>query len=237
MAKKASALSPSRMSRSPERKLRTSPPPPTTSSWSSVTPSKAGAWRTRSWTVCIGLPGGRGDGRGLLGDVDRRRAPRDAATAPDATRRPELVDPGGELVGHPLAVARARRAADAAAVDVGVPEREARVPHADALGLVAGEVGHVLDVAAEARRAHHRAVAARQAAIGHVVPARMLEVVGEQVLDPARVERPRLARRRVLRRRRATGQARSARQPRGDVGEHRRALLAAGLGEEAVAAL
>ena len=79
----------------------------------------------------------RADRRRLLGDVDGDRAPGDAAPAADAARGAELVDPGRELVGHPLPVARARRAPDAAAVDVGVVEREAGVPHALALGLVA----------------------------------------------------------------------------------------------------
>src|SRR3954449_10096708 len=80
----------------------------------------------------------RTDRRHLLGDVDGDRAPRDAAPAADAARRAELVDPGRELVRRPLPVARARRAPDAAAVDVGVPEREARVPDAGVLGLAAG---------------------------------------------------------------------------------------------------
>src|SRR5512133_389946 len=64
----------------------------------------------------------------LLGDVDGHRAPCDAAPAADAARGAELVDPGRELVGHPLPVARAPGLAHAAAVHVGVPEREARVP-------------------------------------------------------------------------------------------------------------
>ena len=55
--------------------------------------------------------GRRRDGGRLLGDVDADRAPGDAAPAADAARRAELVDPVGQLVGHPLPVARARRAA------------------------------------------------------------------------------------------------------------------------------
>ncbi len=48
---------------------------------------------------------GAGDDRQLLADVDADRAPGDAPTAPDAAARPELVPPGRELVGQPLAVA------------------------------------------------------------------------------------------------------------------------------------
>ena len=100
----------------------------------------------------------------LLGDVDPDRAPGDAAAAADAAGAAELVVPGAELVGEPLAVARAAGRPDAAAVDVGVVDREARVPAARPLRLVAREVGDVLDARAEAGRADQRAVAAGQAA-------------------------------------------------------------------------
>src|SRR3954463_6889103 len=132
---------------------------------------------------------GRAYGGCLLGDVDRHRAPRDAAPAPDAPRAAELVDPGRQLVRHPLAVARLARAAHAATVDVGVLKREAGVPLAHALGLRAREVGRVLDRCAEARRADHRAVAAGEAAVGDLVPAGVLEVALKQLLDAHRVER------------------------------------------------
>src|SRR5690348_15942081 len=115
----------------------------------------------RSSSVRTGPPVRLADGASLLGDVDPDRVPGDAAPASDAARRPELVDPRRELVGHPLAVARARRAAYRAAVDVGVVDGEAGVPPLVALDVAAVEVGHVLDRRAEARGADHRAVAAR----------------------------------------------------------------------------
>ena len=90
---------------------------------------------------------------------------------------------------HPLAVARASGPAHAAAVRVGMPEREARVPQPGVLGLAAGQVGGVLDGAAEARRADQRAVAAAQAAVGDLVPARVLGVGLQQVADVGDVER------------------------------------------------
>ena len=93
----------------------------------------------------------------------------------------ELIPPGAELVGHPLPVARASCRPNAAAVDVGMVEREARVPGAPAFGSLRGEVGDVLDRRAEARRAHHRAVAACEASFGYLVPARMLERVLQQL--------------------------------------------------------
>src|SRR5262249_58040172 len=128
----------------------------------------------------------RGADRGdLLGDVDPDRAPRDAAAAADAAGRAELVVPRAELVRHPLPVARAARRPDRAAVDERVVDREARVPDPEASGLLAGEVGLVLDRRAEARRADERAVAAGEAALGDVVPALVLEVPGEQVAQVA----------------------------------------------------
>ena len=61
--------------------------------------------------------------------------------------------------------------------------------------LLAGEVARVLDRRAEAGRADHRAVAAGEAALGDVVPARMLEIGEEQVVDAVGVasSRPMLA--------------------------------------------
>ena len=58
---------------------------------------------------------------------------------------------------------------------------------APALGLLAREVGVVLDRRAEAGRADQGAVAAGEAALGDVVPARMLEVVREQVAQVTRL--------------------------------------------------
>src|SRR5579885_3834916 len=122
--------------------------------------------------------------RELLGDVDADGAPGDAAAAADAARRAELVDPRGELVRQPLPVPGAPGRPDAAAVDVRVVEREARVPHPGALGVEAGEVGRVLDRGAEARRTDERAVGTAEAARRDVLPVRVLEVF-EQDLPQA----------------------------------------------------
>src|SRR6266508_4752012 len=129
----------------------------------------------------------RGD---LLGEVDPHRTPGDAAPAADASGGSELVDPGRQLVREPLPVARARRGTHAAAVEVRVLEREARVPPAPALGALARQVGDVLDGRAEARWAYQGAVGTRETARRHVVPARMLIAPVEQLLDAAGVERP-----------------------------------------------
>src|SRR5674476_1578631 len=57
-----------------------------------------------------------------------------------------------------------------------------------ALDVLAGEIGDVLDGRAEARRTDHRAVAARQTALGDVVPARVLVVAVEQLADVGDVD-------------------------------------------------
>src|SRR5262249_7552899 len=159
--------SPSRRRYSPDLKMRLEAQPATRSRCSEAMPSNIGASRTSSSTLCILLlPDVAGaDGGGLLRDVDRDPAPGDAAAAADAARSAQLVDRARELVGHPLPVATLVRAADAAAVDVGVLEREAGLPLAHPGGFLAGEVCHILDAAAEAGRADQRAVTAREAAV------------------------------------------------------------------------
>src|SRR6478736_8780382 len=107
-------------------------------------PAKNGR-RTRSSSscCCCGIALLLAQGGDLFDDVDPDRAPRDAAPAPDAAGRAELVDPRAELVRQPLPVARAGRRADRAAVDVRVVEGEARVPDALARRLSAGQVARV----------------------------------------------------------------------------------------------
>ena len=180
---------------------------------------------------------GRTDRGDLLGDVDADRAPGDAAAAADAPGRAELVVPGAELVRHPLPVARASRGPDAAAVDVRVVDREARVPDTPPLRLAAGEVGLVLDGRAEAGRADERAVAAREAAVCDVVPARMLEVAREQVAEVEGLHRAAHlvggGRNRLLRGLEVGRDRRAA----GELGEHLGTAVAAGLDEEPVLAV
>src|SRR3954468_15139939 len=120
---------------SPAAKTWFEPHPPIVSRCSRSRGCSAGTCSSRSAISSTVAPSqvGRTDGRRLLGDVDRHGAPRDATPAPHAARRAELVDPARQLVRHPLPVARLARAAHAAAVDIGVLEREARVPLAHAL--------------------------------------------------------------------------------------------------------
>ena len=82
-----------------------------------------------------------GDRVELGADIDADRAPRDAAAAADAARRPELVPPGRELVGEPLPVAVLVPRPEAAAGDLGEPVGEARVPGPDRARRTAVEAG------------------------------------------------------------------------------------------------
>src|SRR6478752_8499229 len=102
---------------------------------------KAGSSCRRSSIAAMpGIPQVAGADRcRFLCDVDGDRAPSDAPSAADATGGAELVDPGRELVGHPLPVARAPPPTYAAAVRVGVLEGEAGVPQPGVLGLAARE--------------------------------------------------------------------------------------------------
>src|SRR5512139_2050390 len=86
-----------------------------------LSPAKKGWFTSRCSVVCMSAasrPGLGLDGRGLLGDVDGRGAPGDAAAAADAAGGAELVDPRGQLVRRPLPVARADGGAHAATVQV-----------------------------------------------------------------------------------------------------------------------
>lgn len=54
--------------------------------------------------------------------------------------------------------------------------------------MLTRQISDVLNGGAEACRAHHRAVAARQTTPGDLVPARVLVIAVEQVLDVGHVE-------------------------------------------------
>src|SRR6516164_1116376 len=211
--KNRSAGSPSWKSRAPPGK-RTLDPHPAINWRSSCGRSRKNACpASTASSVCI-LRLLRGRGRGLLlaladradflGDIDRHGTPCDAAAAADTTGCSKLIDPGCQLVGHPLAVSRPRRAPNVPSVDIREIHREAGVPFPPPLGMLTLEVGRILHGAAEAGGAHHRAVGAGQTAPGDVVPARMIVVAIEQILDAGGVHRPaHLARRtghRLLRR-------------------------------------
>src|SRR6185503_19810693 len=84
----------------------------------------------------------------LLGDVDADRTPGDAASAADTAGGAELIDPVGQLVRHPLSVARLGRAAHRSAMDVGKIHGEAGVPSPLALGC-AGQRILILDGSTE----------------------------------------------------------------------------------------
>src|SRR5215475_3355929 len=132
---------------------------------------------------------GFANGPRLFGDVNSHRAPCDAPPAADASRSSELVYPRRQFVRHPLPVARPRRRAHAAAVNVGEIHREARIPPAPSLGMFARQIRHVFHSRAETGRADHRTVGAGQTARGDIVPAWMLVVAIEQSFNVIGVER------------------------------------------------
>lgn len=125
----------------------------------------------------------------LLGEIDPDRAPRDAPAAADAARLPELVVPRPELVGEPVPISRSDTRANDAGGEIRKLEREARVPPAPPFGVVAREVGHILDGRAEARRADHRAIGATKAALADIEPRRTLCVALQKIARSCRVDR------------------------------------------------
>src|SRR5215813_7255955 len=104
----------------------------------------------------LGLP----NGAHLFGNVDAHWTPCDATAAADAARRIELIDPGGQLVRHPLTVSRSSRWPYRAAVDVRMIGGEAGIPSAPPFGVFACEVRYLFDRATEASGTHHRTVRA-----------------------------------------------------------------------------
>src|ERR1019366_3261765 len=127
------------------------------------------------------------DGANLFRDINAHRAPSDATAATYAAGIAKLVNPGGQLVGHPLTVPRLGGAADTAAVNIGEILGETGVPFAPALGVRAGDIANILHGGAEAGRTDHGAVGASEATLGDVVPAGMIEVGVEQVPNAGRV--------------------------------------------------
>ncbi len=56
------------------------------------------------FSVSIGIRAA--DGGKFFGDINSHRAPGDAAATTDTAGAIKLVDPGSELVSHPLAITR-----------------------------------------------------------------------------------------------------------------------------------
>src|SRR5665647_1882011 len=187
--KKWSAASPSWQRYSPAARLMFVAQPAMSANVGASSPSKKG-WSGRYCSIVRMSFLSGADGGDLCREIDCGRAPGDAATAADASRRAELVHPRCELVRGPLAVARLHRVSDAAAVEVGEVGGEAGVPHPPPLRRAAGEVADDVDRGAEARGADQRAVRAGQAATRHVGPPRVLGVRVQQVAQTVRVERP-----------------------------------------------
>ena len=61
-------------------------------------------------------------------EINPDGAPGDAASAPDASRHTELIDPGGQLVCQPHAVAVFGGGPEILSVDVAVIRRETGIP-------------------------------------------------------------------------------------------------------------
>src|SRR5215831_258281 len=67
---------------------------------------------------------------------------------------------------------------------------KAGVPPPPALRVLAFQIGDIFHGAAETGRADHRAIGARQASPGYVIPARVLVIAVEQFFDAGRFHSP-----------------------------------------------
>ena len=111
--------------------------------------------------------------------------------AAHAAAAPELLPPGGQLVPQPMPVAAANGVPLRTGTRICELVRKARFPlPRPGDGLCGRQIGRIADRAAEAGGANHRAIAARQAAAGHVVPFRILDALIEQLLHAGGVELP-----------------------------------------------
>src|SRR5271166_6740232 len=113
-------------------------------------------------------------------------------------------------------------------------QREAGVPFAHTLGTIARQVAVILHGRAKAGRAHHRAIAAAETALGDLVPAWMIRIALKQFLDAVGIERPPHSARRARDDPIRIGSIGRGRRPTGDLLEQSCARAAADLDEEVV---
>lgn len=110
------------------------------------------------------------------GQVDTDGAPGDTSAAADATAGAKLIEPGCEFMGDPLSISRADGVANGSTGGVREIGIEARVPASLANDRFIGQVVDFIDTRAEAGRADHGAVCAREAARGDIIPMGVLEL-------------------------------------------------------------
>ena len=83
-------------------------------------------------------------------------------------------------MGHPLAIARFWRGANAPTIDRGEVHSKARIPFAHAFSLLTGQISHIFHGGTKTSRADHRAVGTGQATLCNMLPTRMLQIAREQ---------------------------------------------------------
>src|SRR5271169_1907753 len=94
----------------------------------------------------------------------------------------------GQLVRHPLAIARACGTPHTAAVNIGKVQCETRIPAPHPLGCCAGKIGRVVYRRAKAGRTDIRAIAAGETPFRDLVPPWVVGVRLKQFLEPVGVE-------------------------------------------------
>ena len=102
----------------------------------------------------------------------------------------------------------------------------------DRLGFLAGQIAGVFDRGTEAGRADHGAVAAGEASLGHVIPARVVEIAHQELTNALRLHRPTHRRRRAGDDRLRRFDFRRLRGATGQAGKDLRANRRAGLSDD-----
>ncbi len=98
------------------------------------------------------------EGLDFFGKVDAHGAPGDAASAPDTSGCAELIDPRGEFVREPHAIAVFGCRAEIFSMNIAMIRCEAGIPDAGMFRFSSVEGGGLLHPVAKAGRAHHRTV-------------------------------------------------------------------------------
>src|SRR5208282_316171 len=116
---------------------------------------------------------------GLNRDVDPHRAPGDAPAAPDAPRAIKLIEPGAEFVSEPMPIPAANSVPHRPGRGVAELMRETRFPLPCASRRGFAERRGIRHRRTEAGWTHHRAVPAREASLGQLIPLWALDRAGQ----------------------------------------------------------
>ena len=110
----------------------------------------------------------------FFGEINPDGTPGNAASASDASRHAELIDPGGQLVCQPHAVAVFGGGTEILSVNIAVIRCETGIPDSSMFRLLMVQGRRFFHPMTKASRADHRTVGTGQASCGYLVPSSMI---------------------------------------------------------------